>query len=163
MVLIAVLSWQASLGNSGVPTTVTVLQPSPEAHCTLLNPGQSETWHGVEPMWWCHINTGTCFPLWGLVALTQAPLNSAVHTGYRCPSEASLLHLSFPSQPSQGLVRIRLSLVIRHGPATAPGTSVWPCRPIAATPDIDIAPLFCFGCGSAFSGCCLSETFQQNG
>lgn len=70
-----------------------------------------------------------------------------------------IFYVSHP-QPSQGMVRVMLSLVIRHHPATAPGMSMWPCGPITATPDIDMAPLFCFGCGSAFSGCCLSETFS---
>ena len=92
------------------------------------------------------------------MALAQAPLHAAAHMGYGRPSEASLLRLSSPSQPSQGMVRVRLSLVIRHGPTTAPGTLAWPCVPIAATLDTDMAPLFCFSCGSAFSGCCLSET-----
>lgn len=48
--LIAALSWQVSLVNSGAPTTLGVSQPCPESHCTLLNLGQSGTWRCGEPV-----------------------------------------------------------------------------------------------------------------
>lgn len=43
LIVIAVLSWQASLENFGAPATLSVLQPNPKAHCTLLKTGQSGT------------------------------------------------------------------------------------------------------------------------
>lgn len=79
--------------------------------------------------------------------------------GYRCPSKGCIPHPSTSAKPRQGMGCVRLSLVVRHGPATAPGMSTGPCGPIAASLDIDKAPLFCFGRSLGFSGCCIWETF----
>lgn len=77
--------------------------------------------------------------------------------GHRYPSKACILHPSSSAQPRQGTVNV--SLAVRHGLATAPGMSTGPCGPIAATLDIDTAPLLCFGCSLVFSGSCFWETF----
>lgn len=52
-----------------------------------------------------------------------------------------------------------LVLLSHMVPATAPWMSTGPCGLIAATLDVDIAPLVCFGGSLAFSGCCIWETF----
>lgn len=66
---------------------------------------------------------------------------------------------STPLILSQAKTGNNVSLAVRHGPATAPWMSTGLWGPIAATLDIDTAPLFCFGCSLAFSGCCIWETF----
>lgn len=52
LIVIAVLFWQASLENSGAAATRSVFQPSPKAHCTLLNTGLSGT-SGMLQGWTC--------------------------------------------------------------------------------------------------------------